>query len=171
MATLHPKPNVFPIVLPNSLTSYYLPLSQMMEQVTTTTMEKLLVYANDTIIDRDCQKAKKFNNLMEADHCLYDNLEETQLIQVADGHVSLCRHFKYLQLFISYNLKDDYDVEKQISAASKSMGALKNVWNCPHLDIWNKYQLFRAIHMNLLWGCETWSMRRKTLFSLRYSYM
>ncbi len=41
------------------------------------------------------------------------------------------------------------------------MGALKNVWNSPHLDIWSKYLLFCAIPMNLLlWGCETWSIRK-----------
>ncbi len=41
------------------------------------------------------------------------------------------------------------------------MGALKNIWDSPHLDIWSKYLLFRAIPMNLLlWGCETWSMRK-----------
>jgi hypothetical protein len=84
-----------------------------------------------------------------------------QPIQIADGHVSFCRHFKYLGSHNSYNLKDDYDIDKRISAASKSMGALKKVWNCPHLNIWSNYQLFRAILMNLLlWGCENWPMRK-----------
>jgi hypothetical protein len=41
------------------------------------------------------------------------------------------------------------------------MGALKNAWNSPHLDIWSKYFLFWAIPMNLLlWGCKTWSMQK-----------
>jgi hypothetical protein len=41
------------------------------------------------------------------------------------------------------------------------MGALKNVWNLPNLDIWSKYLLFQAIPMNLLlWGCKTWSMQK-----------
>jgi hypothetical protein len=41
------------------------------------------------------------------------------------------------------------------------MGALKNVWNYPHLNIWSKYLLFCAIPMNLLlWGCKTWLMRK-----------
>ena len=48
-----------------------------------------------------------------------------------------------------------------MTAATQSMGALKNIWNSPHLDIWSKYLLFRAIPMNLfLWGCETWSIRK-----------
>jgi hypothetical protein len=47
------------------------------------------------------------------------------------------------------------------------MGALKTVWNCPHLDIFSKYLLFRAIPMNLfLWGCETWSIHQALLDKL-----
>ncbi len=41
------------------------------------------------------------------------------------------------------------------------MGALKNVWDSPYLNIWSKYLLFRAIPMNLLLlGCETLSMQK-----------
>jgi len=70
-------------------------------------------------------------------------------------------HFKYLGSFISFSLCDDFDIENRVTAATQSMGALKNVWNSPHLDIWSKYLLFCAIPMNLLlWGCETWSMRK-----------
>ena len=47
------------------------------------------------------------------------------------------------------------------------MGALKDVWRNPHLDIYNKYLLFRAIPMNLLlWGAETWSLRKTQLDQL-----
>ncbi len=46
------------------------------------------------------------------------------------------------------------------------MGALKNIWNSPHLDIWSKYLLFQAIPMNpLLGGGETWSMQKHKVFS------
>ena len=52
------------------------------------------------------------------------------------------------------------------------MGALKNVWNSPHLDIWSKYLLFCAIPMNLLlWGCETWSMRKALANKLEVFYI
>ena len=54
-----------------------------------------------------------------------------------------------------------------ITATSQSMGALKNVWDNPHMDLYNKYLLFRAIPMNLLlWGCETWSLRQVLLNKL-----
>jgi len=98
---------------------------------------------------------------------IYDDLEETQDLAVADGFVSFTRHFKYLGSYISYNLRDDYDIESRIAAASQSMGALKNVWNNPHMEIYSKYLLFRAIPMNLLlWGCETWSLRQVLLNKL-----
>ena len=47
------------------------------------------------------------------------------------------------------------------------MGALKNVWDNSHMDIYSKYLLFRAIPLNLLlWGCETWSLRQVLLNKL-----
>ena len=47
------------------------------------------------------------------------------------------------------------------------MGALKELWRNPHLDMYNKYLLFRAIPMNLLlWGAETWSLRKSQLDKL-----
>jgi hypothetical protein len=47
------------------------------------------------------------------------------------------------------------------------MGALKEIWNNPYLDTYNKYLLFRAIPMNLLfWGCETWSLPQSLLDKL-----
>jgi hypothetical protein len=92
---------------------------------------------------------------------LYNNLEETQTIAVENGFITFCHHFRYLGSFVSFSLCDDYDIEKCVTATTQSMGALKNVWDSPHLDIWSKYLLFCAIPMNLLlWGCETWLMRK-----------
>ena len=84
-----------------------------------------------------------------------------QTIAVEDGFVTFCHRFKYLGSFVSFSLCDDYDIKKHVTSTTQSMGALKNVWDSPHLDIWSKYLLFRAIPMNLLlWGCETLSMRK-----------
>ena len=75
--------------------------------------------------------------------------------------------FKYLGSLISYNLRDDNDITARIAAANASMGALKELWRNPHLDMYNKYLLFRAIPMNLLlWGAETWSLRKSQLDKL-----
>jgi hypothetical protein len=47
------------------------------------------------------------------------------------------------------------------------MGRLKEVWRNPHLNVYNKYLLFRAIPMNLLlWGAETWLLRKSQLDKL-----
>jgi hypothetical protein len=47
------------------------------------------------------------------------------------------------------------------------MGALKELWRNPHLDMYNKYLLFRAIPMNLLlWGTETWLLQKLQLDKL-----
>ena len=113
------------------------------------------------------QREKRANARTERENVMYDELEETRPIAVADGHVTFTRHFKYLGSYVSYNLRDDFDVEARITAASQSMGALKKVWDNPHLDTYSKYLLFRAIPMNLLlWGCETWSLREVLLKKL-----
>ena len=116
-----------------------------------------------TLEDDDEQNDQQRENEGE----VYDALEETKKIEVADGYVTFTRSFKYLGLAISYNLRDDDDVCARIAAANASMGALKDVWRNPHLDVYSKYLLFRAIPMNLLlWGCETWSMRQTLLNKL-----
>ena len=92
---------------------------------------------------------------------LYDNLEETAPIPVSDGQVTFCRHFKYLGSYVSFYLCDNYDIDKRIAAVSQATGALNTMWDCPHLEIWSKYLLFRSTPMNiLLWGSKTWSMRK-----------
>ena len=120
-----------------------------------------LGYGEDALTNNEqCAKVKERSRRKKHEE-LYDELEETQPITVDDGFVSFCCHFKYLGSFVSFSLCDDYDVEKHVTAATQSMGALKNVWNSPHLDIWSKYLLFWAIPMNLLlWVCKTWSMQK-----------
>ena len=98
---------------------------------------------------------------------MYDKLDETQNFPVADGFVSFTRTFRYLGSLISYNLRDDDDITSRLAAANASMGRLTEVWRNPHLDVYNKYLLFRAIPMNLLlWGAETWSLRKSQLDKL-----
>jgi hypothetical protein len=60
----------------------------------------------------------------------------------------------------SNRLCSDDDITAQIASAKEAMGALKEVWRNPHLDVFTKYLLVQAIPMNLLlWGVETWSLR------------
>ena len=47
---------------------------------------------------------------------------------------------------------------------SPSMGINKNLWNCPHTDMFSKYQLFLALVVTqLLWGCESWALKETSL--------
>jgi hypothetical protein len=67
--------------------------------------------------------------------------------------------FRYLVFLINYILCDNNNITARFASAIASMGPLKEIWQNPHLDIYNKYLLFRAILMNLLlWGAETWSL-------------
>ena len=81
---------------------------------------------------------------------IYDKLDETKDIEVANGYVTLTQSFRYLESMVAYNLHDDDDVTVRIAAAKASMGALKEVWQNKHLNTYNKYLLFHAIPMNLL---------------------
>jgi len=100
----------------------------------------------------------------EQDNDAYDKLPETANVPVSDGYVSFTRTFRYLGSLINFSLRDDDDITARIVAATAAMGALKEVWRNPHLDMFNKYLLFRAIPMNLLlWGAETWSLRKTQL--------
>ncbi len=91
-----------------------------------------------------------------------------QPIPIADRCVIFCQHFKYLGSYISFNLTVDYDIDLWFALASQLMGALKNLWNSPHLEIQSKYLLFGAIPMNLLlWECETCLIRTALLNKLK----
>jgi len=103
----------------------------------------------------------------EHEHAMYGKLDETQNFPVTDGFVSFTRTFQYLGSLISYNLRDDDDITSRLAAANASMGKLNEIWRNPHLDAYNKYLLFRAIPINLLlWGAETWSLRKSLLDKL-----
>ena len=86
---------------------------------------------------------------------------------MADGYITFCKHFNYLGTWVSYSLRDDYDISKRIAAANAAMGDLKKFWIDDHVDMYSKYMIFRAIPCNLLlWGCESWALRQSLLDSL-----
>ena len=59
------------------------------------------------------------------EHAMYDKLDETQDVPVADGFVSFTRTFQYLGSLICYNLRDVEDITARLAAANASMGRLK----------------------------------------------
>ena len=47
------------------------------------------------------------------------------------------------------------------------MGAMSKIWDDEHVYTYSKYLLFKAIPYNLLlWGCESWDLRKYVLDSL-----
>jgi hypothetical protein len=103
----------------------------------------------------------------EQDNIAYDNLPKTANFPIANEFVSFTRMFCYLGSLINYNLCNDGNIAARIASATAVMGASKEIWRNPHLNIYNKYLLFRAIPMNLLlWGAETWSLCKSQLNQL-----
>ena len=78
----------------------------------------------------------------ECEHKMYNQLDKTKDFPVADGFVSFTRTLRYLGSLISYNLGNDNDITARIAAVNASMGALKELWHNPHLDMYNKYLRF-----------------------------
>jgi len=146
----------------------HLPLSSTTHEIPQLTYHPSITTSPDT--DHTClcpfidESRESERTRTTREDAMYDNLPETEAINVADGYVTFCRTFKYLGSRITYNLRDDHDIDARLSAANRSMGALKEIWRNPHLDTYSKYLLFRAIPVNLLlWGCETWSLRQTLL--------
>ncbi|EJK51436.1 hypothetical protein THAOC_29389, partial [Thalassiosira oceanica] len=71
-------------------------------------------------------------------------LDQTQPIAVKDGFVTFTMHFKYLGSFISYNLRDDFDIDLRIKRAGQAMGALKHFFNNEHVDTYSWLQILAA---------------------------
>jgi len=97
---------------------------------------------------------------------LYDQSSEMRRATIGDGYVEFTKHFMYLGSYVSYNLKDDYDISQRITKAFQNMGALKNIRDDPHvyLYLYSKYLLFLAIPVNqLLWGCKSWALKESSL--------
>ena len=68
--------------------------------------------------------------------------------------------FKYLGLFISWELQETVDVFECIKAETKVFGAVQNNF-CDNTDIPLRLRIrwFKAIVVKvLLWGCEIWAL-------------
>ena len=91
---------------------------------------------------------------------MYDDTNKTKPILIGEfGMITFTRQFKYLVSYISYSLKNDYDIEHRISQASAAMGALNSFWVDNTVNNFSKYLIFCAIPCNLLlWGCKSWEI-------------
>ena len=73
---------------------------------------------------------------------MYDRYSNTQRVDFEDCYVEFTKHFPYLGSFISYDLKDNFDISKRITKAFQNMGMLKYVWDNPHIELYLKYMFF-----------------------------
>eukprot|EP00956_Cyclotella_meneghiniana_P008636 scaffold11760_cov69-Cyclotella_meneghiniana.AAC.3 len=70
---------------------------------------------------------------------LYDTCKETERIMLDSiGYVDFTKKFLYLGSSTSYDLRDDDDISRRISIASRSMGMLKNFWDNPSIDLFSQ---------------------------------
>jgi len=93
---------------------------------------------------------------------LYNDSPQTDDVPMnGDGAiVTYTNIFKYLGTLISFDLRDDLDIEARINAATRNFGAMSNFYRAPQVSLDAKYSIFMAIQVNLLlWGCECWALR------------
>ena len=76
-----------------------------------------LTYGNDVLTEIDHQRENTTRQRREREAALYNDLEETKPIAVADGQVTFCQHFK-LGSYIFFSLIDNHDIEQQLTSAT-----------------------------------------------------
>jgi hypothetical protein len=76
---------------------------------------------------------------------LYNASPNTQSVMISNGFVDFIKHFKYLDSYISFDLTDDYDINKRLAAANKSMESLKYFWNNPYTSMRAEQLIFLEI--------------------------
>ena len=66
--------------------------------------------------------------------------------------------------YISYSLRDDYNIYARPSEVNASMESLAKFWTDDSVNNRSKYLIFLSITINLLlWGCESWALRTSLL--------
>lgn len=85
--------------------------------------------------------------------------EQTSNFDVAHGHVSFAKTFKYLGATITPDLRDDTEIEIRLKKGKQQMGALSGFINNKRVKASTKYQIYNAIVTStVLWGCESWTI-------------
>ena len=71
---------------------------------------------SDAVVPKQKEKRESHKARCKREDSEYVSLEETATMQVVDGYITFCKHFKYLGTWVSYSLRDDYDILKRIAA-------------------------------------------------------
>lgn len=106
-------------VCPNSFTAFSRPLSKVHLFLRMRPLRKESTYAflegaegGRLVVEGQAEKA-------ELEKTRYFGLDKTKPIVVKDGFVTFTEHFKYLRSYISYNLRDDFDIDLLINKAGQ----------------------------------------------------
>jgi hypothetical protein len=99
----------------------------------------------------------------------YLNCEETKDVAMNNGtFVTFTDLFKYLGTHLHFTLTDDYDIEIRMNKANQAFGAMRKFFEREEIDLFTKYLVFLAIHINiLLWGVESWALHTKHIKKLQ----
>ena len=91
--------------------------------------------------------------------------ETTMMINTADimigdtNFYSYCKEFKYLGTTFTPSLKDDVDINKRITQATKAFATMEKTLRNKKLNPCYKIRIYEATVLNiLLWGCESWAL-------------
>ena len=110
---------------------------------------------------------KKIALSLEQMDKVYGDFNETHRTEIGDGFFDFTKHFKYFGSFISYHMRDEYDIEQQIAEGSKAMRASSGFWNNDQVDMFHKYRICMTILENLLLSeCESWALKESSLDKL-----
>ena len=90
---------------------------------------------SEAVVPRQKEKRESHETKCKREDSEYMSLAETATMQVADGYITFCKHFKYLGIWVSYSLRDDYDISKRVAATNAAMGALEKFWIDDHVDM------------------------------------
>ena len=74
-------------------------------------------------------------------------------------YFSYCKSFKYLGTTFTPSLKDDVDIKKRITQATKAFATMEKTLRDKKLNPCYKIKIYKATVLNiLLWGCESWAL-------------
>ena len=129
-----------------------------------TNNEELRECTANPIIENTSKRRKKKTQYKQSAEDINTDFLYDECAEIGNGYVEFTKHFCYLGTYVSYNLKDDYDINERIKQASISMSINTTLWKCPNTDMFSKYQLFLALVVtHLLWGCESWALKETSL--------
>ena len=134
-------------------------LEQGTRQLPTSSSDSQLLFPEPQTADENKTDEERF----------YLNCEETKEVAMNNGtFVTFTDLFKYLGTHLHFTLIDDFDIEIRMNKANQAFGAMRKFFEREEVDLFTKYLIFLAIHINiLLWGVESWALHTNHIKKLQ----